>query len=156
MDAQTMNNISTVTETSGVSPHNTPRMTKEQAQCLTDSELLQMVENAAGHTTKDFMEFMNCDFSYTFLTNLLKDRGYENGWHKTSEGNVSTLKPTIISLKKSDGETVRHSFSLDKSIADEWNNFNKNIPFKSVTLGYALKRFMDDARAGKIKFEIEF
>ncbi|MCR4813789.1 MAG: hypothetical protein K5879_03050 [Lachnospiraceae bacterium] len=155
MDAQTTNFTPPESVTDGVKPLNTHRMTKEGAMQLSDAELLQMIDKATGHTGKDFQDFMNCDFSYTTLTNILKDRGYENGWHKTSEGSSPIIKATVIPMKKSEEETVRRSYSLEKSIADEWNDFNKNVPFKSVTLGCALKRFMTDCRSGKIKFELE-
>lgn len=46
---------------------------------MTDTELLQMVQKATGHTDKDFTNYMGCDFSYSYLTDLLKDSGYEMG-----------------------------------------------------------------------------
>jgi len=61
-------------------------MTKEEAKQKSDAELLQMIQQAQGHTGKEFSDYMNCDFSYTYLTGFIRDRGYENGWHKTSEG----------------------------------------------------------------------
>ena len=131
---------------------NTPRLTKEQAQRLSDAELLQMIDKAAGHTTKDFQDYMNCDFSYTTLTNLLRERGYENGWHKTSDGSSQSTNPTIIQMKKSEEECVRVFLSMDKSIADEWKKFNQDVAFKTVTNGWALRRFIDDYRAGRIEF----
>ena len=44
---------------------------------------------------------------------------------------------------------------IDKSVAEVWKQFNKNVPYKTVTLGYALLRFMDDYKSGRIKFEFE-
>ena len=155
MDSQNMNTIYTKDASAEITPIRTFRMSKEEAMQLSDEELLQMVEKATGHTSKDFSDYMNCDFSYTTLTNLLKDRGYENGWHKTSECSSPGFKPTVIPMKKSDEKIVRVSFSLDKSVYDEWKSFNTNVPFKTVTLGYALKRFMEDVRSKKIKFELE-
>lgn len=154
MDAQKMNITVTECDTEGVKAHSTPKMTKEEAQQKSDSELLQMIQQAQGHTGKDFSDYMNCDFSYTHLTNLLKDRGYENGWHKTSDG-VTVAKPFVIQMKKASSETTRQAFIIEKAIADEWKEFNKNVPYKTVTLGYALRRFMEDYKNGKIKFEFE-
>ena len=101
MDAQEMNITATESDTEGVKALSTPKMTKEEAQQKTDAELLQMIQQAQGHTGKEFSEFMCCDFSYSYLTSLIRDRGYENGWHKTSEGSSPVVKPTVIRMKKS-------------------------------------------------------
>lgn len=145
----------TLTATENVAPTTSAKMTKEELQQKSDKELLALVEKSKGHTGNDFSEYMNCDFSYSFLTTTLKDRGYENGWHKTSEGTSPVIKPTAICMKKSDKETTRKSFIIDEDVASEWKEFNKNVPFPSVTLGCALRRFMDDYKSGLIKFELE-
>ena len=145
----------TVTATENVAPTTSTKMTKEELQQKSDKELLALVEKSKGHTGNDFSEYMNCDFSYSFLTTTLKDRGYENGWHKTSEGTSPVIKPTAICMKKSDKKTTRKSFIIDEDVASEWKEFNKNVPFPSVTLGFALRRFMDDYRSGRITFELE-
>ena len=151
MDTQNI----TLTATENVAPTTSKKMTKEELQQKSDKELLALVEKSKGHTGNDFSEYMNCDFSYSFLTTTLKDRGYENGWHKTSEGNSPVIKPTAICMKKSDKDTTRKSFIIDEDVASEWKEFNKNVPFPSVTLGFALRRFMDDYKSGLIKFELE-
>ena len=145
----------TLTATENVAPTTSTKMTKEELQQKSDKELLALVEKSKGHTGNDFSEYMNCDFSYSFLTTTLKDRGYENGWHKTSEGNSPVIKPTALCMKKSDKDTTRKSFIIDEDVASEWKEFNKNVPFPSVTLGCALRRFMDDYKSGLIKFELE-
>ena len=155
MDAQSMNITATESDVEGVKALSTTKMTKEEAQQKTDSKLLQMIQQAQGHTGKDFSDYMNCDFSYTYLTGLIRDRGYENGWHKTSEGSSPVVKPTVIRMKKSDEGTTRKSFIIDEDVAAEWKDFNKNVPFPSVTLGCALRRFMEDYRSGRITFELE-
>ena len=151
MDTQNI----TLTATENVAPTTSTKMTKEELQQKSDKELLALVEKSKGHTGNDFSEYMNCDFSYSFLTTTLKDRGYENGWHKTSEGNSPVIKPTAICMKKSVKDTTRKSFIIDEDVAAEWKEFNKNVPFPSVTLGFALRRFMDDYKSGLIKFELE-
>ena len=150
MDTQYNNNNFTNTATDSV----TPKMTKEELQQKSDRELLSLVERSKGHTGNDFGEYMNCDFSYSYLTTVLKDRGYENGWHKTSDA-PSTTKPVTIQMRKSEDTVSRQSYMIDKSVAEEWKQFNKNVPYKTVTLGYALRRFMDDYNSGRIKFEFE-
>ena len=65
------------------------------------------------------------------------------------------MKPTVIRMKKSDEGTTRKSFIIDEDVAAEWKDFNKNVPFPSVTLGCALRRFMEDYRSGRITFELE-
>ena len=151
MDSQNI----TLTARENVAPTTSTKMTKEELQQKSDKELLALVEKSKGHTGYDFSEYMKCDFSYSFLTTTLKDRGYENGWHKTSEGNSPVIKPTAICMKKSDKDTTRKSFIIDEDVASEWKEFNKNVPFPSVTLGCALRRFMDDYKSGLIKFELE-
>lgn len=155
MDANTMNITSTESATEDAKVLGTLKMTKEEAQQKTDAELLQMIQQAQGHTGKDFSDYMNCNFSYTYLTGLICDRGYENGWHKTSEGSSPVMKPTVIHMKKSEDSTTRKSFIIDEDVAEEWKSFNKNVPFPSVTLGCALRRFMEDYHSGRITFELE-
>ncbi len=132
-----------------------PKMTKEELQQKTDEELLAMIQKAQGHTNKEFQEYMQCDFSYSYLTTALKSRGWENDWHKVSGTAAATPKPVTLPTRKSDDEIVRVSYMLDKSVAEEWKHFNKNVPYKTVTLRLAMKRFMDDVRSGRIKFELE-
>lgn len=151
MDTQNI----TPTATENVAPTTSTKMTKEELQQKSDSELLALVEKSKGHTGNDFSVFMNCDFSYSFLTTTLKDRGYENGWHKTSDTPSSSIRPVTIKMCKSDEEVSRQSYMVEKSVAKEWKQFNKNVPYKTVTLGYALRRFMDDYKSGRIKFEFE-
>ena len=132
-------------------------MTKEELKTKTDEELLAMFKKAKGHTNSDFMEYMNCTFSYSHLRTQLKERGYEDGWHKVSNDfcGVVPREPEIIVMKKSKGKTKRHVFLLEESIAEEWKKFNENIPFNTVTLGAAMRRFMDDVNCGKIRFVVE-
>lgn len=151
MDTQYNNNNFTNTATDSA----TPKMTKEELQHKSDRELLSLVESSKGHTGNDFGEYMNCDFSYSYLTTVLKDRGYENGWHKTSDAPTTAVKPVTIQMRKSDDTVSRQSYMIDKSVAEEWKQFNKNVPYKTVTLGYALRRFMEDYNSGRIKFEFE-
>ena len=151
MDTQNI----TLTATENVAPTTSTKMSKEELQQKSDKELLALVEKSKGHTGNDFSDYMNCDFSYSFLTTTLKDRGYENGWHKTSDTPSSSVSPTTIKMKKSDEEVSRQSYMVDKSIAKEWKQFNQNVPYKTVTLGYALRRFMDDYKNGLIKFDFE-
>ncbi|WP_029200003.1 hypothetical protein [Oribacterium sp. NK2B42] len=155
MDVYNITNLATESVSADVTLPDNLKITKEEAQQKTDAELLQMIQQAQGHTGKDFSDYMNCDFSYTYLTGLIRDRGYENGWHKTSEGSSPILKPTVIRMKKSEDGTTRKSFIIEEAVAEEWKSFNRNVPFPSVTLGCALRRFMEDYNSGRIKFELE-
>lgn len=67
MDTHTMNNTVAVDATK----NNIHKMTKEEAQQKTDFELLQMIKDSKGHTGNDFSDYMNCDFSYSYLTGLI-------------------------------------------------------------------------------------
>lgn len=159
MNAQDMNSTRTdgaaESVAEGVKKSDTPMMTKEEAQQQTDAELLQMIQQAQGHTGKDFKGHMNCDFSYSYLTGLLRERGYENGWYKASEGAIPDMKPSVVRMKKPEEHTTRKSFIIDRAVAEKWKDFNKNIPFPSVALNQALQRFMDDYHSGRITFELE-
>ena len=83
----------------------------------------------------------------------------------TSNGNATTHavnaaprvteEATIIKMRKPEEKVSRQSYMLEKSVAEQWKEFNKNVPYKTVTLGWAMKRFMADVKAGKIKFELE-
>ena len=53
----------------------TPKMTKEEAQQKTDAELLSDDSAGSGTYRKRFSDYMNCDFSHTYLTGLIRDRG---------------------------------------------------------------------------------
>ena len=134
---------------------NTTKLTKEQCKQLSDAEILNLVQKAQGHTGKDFSDYLNCDFSYSYLTGLLRDRGYENGWHKVTNEPATAQKSTVIQMKKSDQPTTRQTFVIDKSVANEWKEFNQNVPFKSVTISFALRRFIEEYKSGRIKFELE-
>ena len=151
MPTHPKNNI----RTDSVTQSDVPKMTKAELKEKSDEELLSLVNNAKGHTNSDFGDFMNCDFSYSFLTNTLKERGYELGWYKPSETTNVSTSPEVILMRKSNDEVVRSTHMIEKSIADEWKLFNANVPYKTVTLGHALNRFMDDYKSGKIKFEFE-
>ena len=128
-------------------------LSKEDFLKKSDEEILEFMKGSQGHTGDDFRDYMKCNFSYSLITSTLRDRGYEPGWFKVGEGNLA--KPTTIKMKKTNAEITRQSFMIEKEIADEWKEFNRNVPFKTVTLGSALRRFMDDVRKGKIKFELE-
>ena len=134
---------------------NSPKMTKEQVQQKSDKEILEMIERAKGNTGNNFSNYMNCDFSYTFLTSILKDRGYENGWHKVTSSAPSVAKPETILMRKTTDEVTRQTFMIEKSIADDWKAFNQNVPYKTVTIGCALQRFMDDYKNHLINFKLE-
>ncbi len=130
-----------------------PKMSLDEARALSDAELLVLINKAQGHSD-GFSDFMQCDFSYSSLNKLLKDRGFVNGWHKVSEGTAPIVKPDVIKLTKSESTTTRKSYVIPDDVAAKWKMFNKDIPCPSVTLAAAMERFMADYKAGKIKFEI--
>lgn len=124
------------------------RITAADCQRMSDTELLQMFLKSPKHT-KDFQDYMGCDFPYSFLVEVIKSRGFEQGWHKPVQQNE-----TII-IKKSTEKCVRQTFNIEKSVADDWKKFSASIPNKNVILQAALERFMSDYRAGRIKFELQ-
>ncbi len=151
MNKQYINN--TLTDTVSVSVIH--KMSKETLQQKTDQDLLHLIERSKGHTGTDFSEYMNCDFSYSYLTTVLKDRGYENGWYKTSNAPSTSIKPITIQMRKPEGSVSRQSYMIETSVANQWKLFNKNVPYKTVTLKYALQRFIDDYNSGLIDFELK-
>jgi len=128
------------------------RITSEQCRAMSDAEILEMISRSAGHT-KDFQSYMNCNFTYNYLCDQLKNRGYAYGWHKEIRSDSDNLDTIII--KAPAEKPKRQAFEIEKSVADEWRSFNSNIPHPCITLRYALKRFMTDYRSGKIKFELQ-
>ena len=131
------------------------KMSKVEAQQLSDCELLALIDKSTGHTGTDFSNYLNCDFSYTYLTGLIKSRGYENGWHKTDGVSSSSQKPVHIQMKKTEEEVCRQSYMISKSVASEWKTFNQHVPYKTVTLDWALRRFIDDYKSGLIDFQLK-
>jgi hypothetical protein len=138
--------------TQNATPSAPSKITPEQCQAMSDAELLEMISRSAGHT-KDFQSYMNCSFTYSFLCDQLKNRGYAYGWHKEIRSDSDNIDTIII--KAPAEKPKRQTFEIEKSVADEWRSFNSNIPHSSITLRHALKRFMADYRSGKIKFELQ-
>lgn len=126
-------------------------MTMEEMQNASDDELLAMVEKAAGHT-KDFSTFLHTDFSYTTLTGELKKRGYQNGWYRNPD--VEGKKHVDVIQMKAPKSTRRVALSMSDEVADAWQQFNKNVPYRSVTIDEACRRFMRDYAEGKISFTL--
>jgi hypothetical protein len=124
------------------------RITAADCQHMSDQELLQMLLKASKHT-KDFQDYMGCDFPHSYLVEVIKSRGFEQGWHKPDHG-----IETII-VKKSAEKCVRQTLNIEKSVADDWKKFSASIPNKNVILQAALERFMSDYRSGRIKFELQ-
>ena len=133
-------------------PSTPAKITLEQCQAMSDTELLEMISKSTGHT-KDFQSYMNCNFTYNCLCDLLKNIGYAYGWHKKIHSASDNIDTIII--KTPAEKPKRQTFEIEKSVADEWRAFNNNIPHSCITLRHALKRFMADYRSGKIKFELQ-
>ena len=124
------------------------RITAADCQRMSDYELLQLVLKASGHT-KDFQDYTGCDFSHSYLVEVLKNRGFKQGWHMPDKDTE-----TII-VKRSSEKCIRQAFSIERSVADEWKKFSSSIPHKNVILQAALERFMADYRSGRIRFELQ-
>lgn len=130
-------------------------MTKEQLQQMPDEKLLDMVSRAVGHTGKDFSDFMNCDFSYSYLTTELKNRGYANGWYK-AEGieAKASQKPETIILQKPEDEGKRVTLTVSAKTAEAWRQLVAPVSYKQLVADAALNRFIADVKAGKIEFKV--
>jgi hypothetical protein len=74
---------------------------------------------------------------------------------KSSKEKSRNRTPEIIIMRKSADDICRQSYMISKTVADAWREFNKHVPYKTVTIDNALLRFMDDVKSGKIKFELE-
>ena len=86
-------------------------ITKEDAADMTDEELLTLYSDSEGHRGKDFKDYMQCDFSYTHLTDILQRRGYTYGWHKDSITGENSKKEVIImkkNISKDNSAVIRH------------------------------------------------
>ncbi len=114
--------------------------------------LLEMFENSKGHTGKDFKDHFHCEYSYTSLRKEIETRGYEFGWHKVKDVPHPAEQKTI-ELHRPES-TVRRSYKIDGDVAEDWADFNKNIPYKSQSISAALRYFMEAIEAGKLNIEI--
>lgn len=131
--------------------------TKPELVSASDEVLLHIVQKAKGHTKDDFQSHMNVTYGYDAVTSELKRRGYISGWYKPSDSSTEATytSPTIIIMKRNETKPIRKNYSIDPIIAAEWEDFNRDIPFKTITMGNALRLFMDSVRSGKIIFKIE-
>ena len=125
-------------------------MSKAEAELLSNDELLDMVKKSQGHTGSDFQAYMNCDFSYTTLTGILKDRGFVNGWHLPSSDVAD-----VVRLKRYANKPIRQAFLIDEQVADDWKALCHALPYRSVLLSIALERFMSDLRNKRITIELD-
>ena len=125
-------------------------ITRNDLKNFTERELLDLVEQAKGHT-KDFQETVGADFSYSALIDEITARGGKNGWYFDTQ--CGTDEHTVIPVEKQ-GETIRKPYTVSKDIAEEWSEFMRSFPVPSVALGSALSRFMADYRNGRIEFRI--
>lgn len=132
-------------------------MTKEDLQNKTDEELLEMIEQAKGHTGPDFKDYYGCDFSYSFLTDTLKRRGWALGWHRVSADSPKNagvaMEKMVVALKKVEC-TERKVFTVPQDTAREWSTFAAGMPYKVPLIDAALKMFMRACQEGKVEFAI--
>ena len=131
-----------------------PMISKEEVKSFSDEKLKEMHKKAQGHTT-DFKEYLNCDFSYSFFSNVLKQRGLPHRLRNANNEVSRTDTPDIITLNKSEYSTIRKSYTVSSKTAEEWKKFSKDIPNPSVLLSAAMERLMNDYKAGKVKFEFK-
>ena len=140
--------------------NNAPMSLVEMRQ-LSDDEIINMYQKAQGHTrTADFKKVCNTDFSYSSLTCEMKNRNIplrftrnrKNG-ETTVCGNDSTLPRNVYMTK--DGMTLtRHVISVDSETYRQWKTFIEKFTCPSVLTTAALRQFMEDFNAGKIRIEI--
>lgn len=134
-------------------PTKSHRMSKDELQTLPDSKLLEMVDAAKGHTGKDFQDTLNCDFSYSFLTSTLSDRGYVTGWYKAGDAKVSP-QPEVVTLHKTSGGD-RLTLTVDAAVKDEWHALTDGSSYRQCIANEALSRFIRAVRNGQLKFEVD-
>lgn len=133
---------------------------KEEVQGMPDRQILDIVDNAKGHTGKEFGETYGCDFSYNFLLNELKRRGYINGWYRPADVNE---KKEIITESESRNkeickvvvndepkDKIRTSVYVEPSVWKRWQLITAGMPGKAHVLSEALERFMRDVKSGTV------
>ena len=131
-------------------------MTKEELIASADDILLDLVDKSKGHTGKDFGEYMDCDFSYTFLTTELQKRGYKNGWYKEQQiTEISEEDAVMVIDVTPTTKTVRKAYTVSEEVAEKWSDFTKGVPGRSVLLDKALTDFMDKAQKSKVEVKFE-
>ena len=140
---------------------NTP-MSLGEMRRLSDEELNAMYKEAQGHThSPEFQEMFNADFSYTSLTNEMKNRGIELRFKrcrapKSTKSVPDAVRKTEISMSK-EGMTVKRRFiTVDSDIYDQWLRFIEKFPYPSVVTTAAFKQFMDDYDKGEIVIKMSW
>ena len=121
-------------------------MTLDELKNMSNQELADFANGITN--TRDFQQTTGAEFSYNTLMSEIRRRdGVKTYVFPESE------QADIITLVKTD-ETYRQQFKISKKVADRWKKFAADKPNRSVLLDYALIRFMDDFKNGKIKFLI--
>lgn len=136
-------------------------ITKEDLAKMTDGEVLDLVKKAQGHT-KEMQDFLNCDFSYTHLTNELKRRGWTDGWHKPVSdptdmpvATVCTPAPERVVLKPPTGKTIRKTLTLSEDTAERWTRLASRVPYKSALVDAAFDRLLKAYEDGLVTFSLD-
>lgn len=129
-----------------------PKMTKAELRAADDAVLLEMVELAKRHTN-DFQDYMWADFSYSYLTDRLTERGYVSGWYKA--GDVTVLpSPEVVTLRNTSGGE-RITLTVDATVKAAWHNLTASVPYKKALANEALSRFINAANAKRITFTVD-
>ena len=130
-------------------------ITKNDMLNMTDMQLLELVENAKGHTGKEFQAHCDTDFSYSVLLNELRNRGYENGWYKPSSTIVEPVKETeyiYLEELEAHGRCVKTSFDIGEDTLEKWRKMTSMMARKGRILEIAMIRFMDSLDSGELDF----
>lgn len=61
----------------------------------------------------------------------------------------------VIILQKPEAKGCRITLTVSEETADAWKKFTAPLPYKQIPADAAIRRFMEDAKAGKVVFEMK-
>lgn len=120
--------------------------TIEELKQASDEELLKMYEEAQGDTAS-FKTNFGVDFSYSMLTQTIKDRGYVQAWVKKEK----TKKVVEIKMSK---DNASKNLNMTKECNATYSKFleDKGYPFVHTTA--ALMLYMDAYKKKEIEVKV--
>ena len=156
-------------DTSNASIQTVPRhsgiITKDEARGMCADELLSLLSRDSNKDDS-FSIASDCDFSRSFITDLLIKHGYVHvqGWfpekksddplgftHHVSKTSSPETKPQSFTISRPQEECKRVFYSVPAGTAKRWKAFTSGIKNTATIHGYALDSFMNQCRSGGIK-----
>ena len=148
-------------------------ITKEELKNSTKREKMELMSAATGYTTdnqkadNDFRKHFGTEFSYADLRNAILGAGGVQGWYYPDElrdkfsdeidGPVEAVDTDVIELhRRPDEDLVRKTVRISSDLSKEWDEFCRSSLCGPILLEAAIRRFMADAKSGKVSVVHKF